>query len=398
MKKYKLDLSYLAIDGTGIKIYKDEETGLVKFGYPLNGLPQVRLVLGVNKQHIPLLGKCYPGNTSDVEVFDDLVDGLDSKYKELTRRSKKKYVVFDQGNLNKKNADHMRQYEDEKIFFVSLAKYATSKGFIDKVDKSKLKLVYENKISENNCTRIYGKSMKGSIYGKKCSILVCYNPDIDKKKNKTLDRNVQKVKDKVLEINKLKKPDAYDAEALISKYNLKRAMEVKGKKRFKLVINNTEIDNRRKYFGFFVPFSNDLSLKENLIDIYKFRDVIEEGFRVLKTDMEIAPEHHGRDDRIETHNVLVVCGYSLLSILRVILSAHGKKYSFSALKRLIISGYLNEGYCDHEHFKEKQKRLWTMSPKGFRKELSVVFSSLKIRVPKFDMALCPQISREMKDK
>jgi len=222
VKKYKLDLSYLAIDGTGIKIYKDEETGLVKFGYPLNGLPQVRLVLGVNKQHIPLLGKCYPGNTSDVEVFDDLVDGLDSKYKELTRRSKKKYVVFDQGNLNKKNADHMRQYEDEKIFFVSLAKYATSKGFIDKVDKSKLKLVYENKISENNCTRIYGKSMKGSIYGKKCSILVCYNPDIDKKKNKTLDRNVQKVKDKVLEINKLKKPDAYDAEALISKYNLKR--------------------------------------------------------------------------------------------------------------------------------------------------------------------------------
>ena len=50
VKKYKLDPDYLAIDGTGIKVYKDKETGLVKFGYPSKGLPQVKLVLGVNKR------------------------------------------------------------------------------------------------------------------------------------------------------------------------------------------------------------------------------------------------------------------------------------------------------------------------------------------------------------
>lgn len=395
VKKYKLNLSYLAIDGTGIKIYKDKETGLVKFGYPPNGLPQVKLVLGVNKQHIPLLGKCYPGNTADVEVFDDIVDGLDSKYNELSKKSRKNYVVFDQGNLNEKNVEHMREYEDKRIFFVSLARLATARRFIDNVDKSKLKLIYENEISENNCTKIYGKSMKGEIYGKKCSVLVCYNPDIAKKKNKTLDRRVENVRKKVIEINKSKKPDVSEAMALISKYNLKNALEVNGKKTFNLVVNDTEIENRRKYFGFFVPFSNDMHLNERMIDIYKFRDVIEEGFRVLKTDMEIAPGYHGKDDRIQTHNVLVVCGYLLLSILRVILAAHGKKYSFAALKRLIVSGYLNEGYYEHKQF--KNKRLWLMEPIGFREELKVVFSALRIRMPKFDMALHPQISREMND-
>ena len=200
---------------------------------------------------------------------------------------------------------------------------------------------------------------------------------------------------KVIEINKSKKPDVSEAMALISKYNLKNALEVNGKKTFNLVVNDTEIENRRKYFGFFVPFSNDMHLNERMIDIYKFRDVIEEGFRVLKTDMEIAPGYHGKDDRIQTHNVLVVCGYLLLSILRVILAAHGKKYSFAALKRLIVSGYLNEGYYEHKQF--KNKRLWLMEPIGFREELKVVFSALRIRMPKFDMALHPQISREMND-
>ncbi len=197
-----------------------------------------------------------------------------------------------------------------------------------------MKLVYERKVSENDSTRIYGKAMKGKIYGKKCSILVCYNPDICKKKNKTLDRRLENVKNKLIEVNKSKKPDKSEVMALLSKYHLKKALSVKGVKQFELVVDDTELEKRRKYFGFFVPFSNDTRLGRGLIDIYKFRDTIEEGFRVLKTDMEITPEYHSRDDRIETHNVLVVCGYLLLSILRVILAAHGKKYSFAMLKNL----------------------------------------------------------------
>jgi len=392
VKKYKLDLSYLAIDGTGIKVYKDKETGMVRFGYPLNGLPQIKLVLGINKQHIPLMCKCYPGNTSDVETFEDVVKGLDSKYKELSKKSKKKYVVFDQGNLNKENIECMRGYEDKKIFFVSLAKPATSKRFIGKVCKSELKLVYEREISEKEHTQIYGKPMKGKIYGKKSSILVCYNPDICKKKNKTLDRRLENVRTKIIEVNKSKKPDKTEVMALIATYHLKRALSVKGRKQLELVVDDTELEKRRKYFGFFVPFSNDTRLGKGLIDIYKFRDIMGEGFRVLKTDMEITPEYHSKDDRIETHNVLVVCGYLLLSILRVILAAHGKKYSFAELKKLIVSGHLKEGYYKHEQFKKDQ--LWISEPVGFREELNTVFSYLRIKPPEFDMDLMPTNSRK----
>lgn len=387
VKKYKLDLTYLAIDGTGIKIYKDEETGLVKFGYPPGGLPQLKLVLGVNKQHVPLIGKCYPGSTSDVNVFDDIITGLDSKYGDLCKRAKKRYVVFDQGNLSKKTIDHIRRYEDKGILFISIVRAGTRKRFIDGVDKSKMRLIYEKEINKNNHTKTYGKLKKGKIYGKDCNILVCYNPDIMAQKNKSLDQKVESVREKITEINKSKKPDVSEAKALISRCNLKKALEVKGRKRFKLVVDDTELEERRRYFGFFVLFSNDLDIGYKMIDIYKSRNIVEEGFRALKSDFEITPGYHSRDDRIETHNVLVVCGYLLLSVLRAVLADHKKRYSFMALKRLLISGYLEEGYYEHDLFKEK--RLWLRKPKGFRKELKTLFSSVGLKVPKFDVDLVP---------
>jgi len=82
----------------------------------------------------------------------------------------------------------------------------------------------------------------------------------------------------------------------------------------------------------------------------------------------------------------------LLSILRVILSAHGKKYSFAAMKKLIVSGYLKEGYYRHKQFKNNQ--LWISEPVGFREELNVIFSYLKIKPLKFDMDLMPINSRK----
>jgi len=392
VKKYKLDLTYLAIDCTGIRIYKDEQTGLVKFSYRSNGLPQVKLVLGVNGQHIPLLGKCYPGSTSDVMVFDDIIEGLNSRYEDLSKKSRKKYVVFDQGNLNKKNMDHIRSYESEGIFFVSIVRPGTKKRFIDKVDKSKMKLIYEREISRNNHTRIYGKPLKGKIYGKDCRVLVCYNPDIEAQKNNSLDRKVEEVRNKLTEVNKSRKPDAAEVAALISQKKLKRVLKVKGEEKLRLIVNDEELKERRRYFGFFVLFSNDLSLGCAMIDVYKTRNIVEEGFRALKSDMEITPEYHGRDDRIETHNVLVVCGYLLLSILRTVLAARGSKHSFRSLKRVLVSGYLEEGYYEHKQF--KGNRLWLRQPKGFGEEVKTLFSSVKIKLPKFELDLMPINSRK----
>ncbi len=394
IKKYKLDLTYLIIDGTGLQIYKDKETGFVKFGYPLSGLPQIKLVLGVNKEHIPLMGKCYPGNEPDVKVFDDIITDLESKYMDIDKTIAKKYVIFDQGNVNEETINHLCKYKDKNIFFVSMVRQGTRKKFIDKVDQSEMKVVYEKEISPNNITKIHGKLLVGEVYGKKCSILVCYNPDMNKQKNETMDQNIESVRKKIVDVNKMKKPDASEVTALISKYSLKKALTVKGKAKFKLIVDEDELKKRRKYFGFFVLLSNDILIDEKMIDIYKSRNIVEEGFRVLKTDMEVTPEYHCRDDRIETHTVLVVLGYLLLSILRTVMIKEGIKYSFAELKRIILSGYLEKGYYEHAQFKEKKLSL--ERPKGFGGELNKIFDTVGVKMPNFEVDLVPTNSKDIK--
>nr|QNO49157.1 hypothetical protein CDCKMDEO_00002 [Methanosarcinales archaeon ANME-2c ERB4] len=124
LKKYRLDLKYLIIDATRIKVWKDKETGLVRFGYSsgneLKNLPQVNLVLGVNSQQIPLFANTYPGNTSDVKMFEDFIHRINTRYRSLTQKVKDTFVIFDQGNVNEDNIKYLRTFKKDGIHFVSM--------------------------------------------------------------------------------------------------------------------------------------------------------------------------------------------------------------------------------------------------------------------------------------
>jgi len=112
VQKHSLDLEYLIIDATRIKVWKDKQTGMIRFGYcSKNGrknLPQINLILGVNNQQIPFFANMYPGNTQDVKMFDDFIRRINTNYQELTQKVKEKFMVFDQGNVNKGNIEHLR--------------------------------------------------------------------------------------------------------------------------------------------------------------------------------------------------------------------------------------------------------------------------------------------------
>ncbi len=124
-----------------------------------------------------------------------------------------------------------------------------------------------------------------------------------------------------------------------------------------------------------------------MLAIYKSRGVVEEGFRALKSDMAIDPVYHSKDVRIETHTVMVVLGYLLMSILRAILAQEGIKHSFGGLSETIRSGNAVVGYYEHEMWKEK--RLYVNRPIKMSDKLAEIFRILKIGVPRYDVKLEP---------
>ena len=387
VKIYHLDLNHLIIDATRIKIWKDKETDLVRFGYcsrnERKSSPQVNLILGVNNQHVPLFANPYPGNITDVKMFEDFIDRIGTKYQELTSKIKEKFVIFDQGNVNPGNIDYLRELKKKGIYFVSMVKTNSHGKFIKKVDKSTLPLIYSKEKSTNVITKIYGKVMDEEIYKKKSRILVCFNPDIMELKCKILERKVEHIKKMVDNGDKLD-----DIKMLISKYHLNKALKVfKKNRKLELEIINDVIETRKKRYGFFVLFTDheELSAKD-LIEIYKSRDIVEQGFRALKSDLEIDPVYHSRDDRIETHTVMVVFGYFLMSLLSVALDKiKFNHHSFAELKELIRSGNAVEGFYEHESLKKRLK-LWR--PIKLRDELEDIFKKLKIKIPGFDVTEC----------
>jgi len=355
VKIHHLDLKHLIIDATRIKIWKDKETELIRFGYcsknERKSSPQVNLILGVNNQHVPLFANTYPGNTQDVKMFGDFIDQISTRYHELTSHIKEKFVIFDQGNVNPGNIDYLQEFQKQGTYFVSMVKTNSSGKFIKKVDKSDLPMIYSKEKSKNVTTKIYGKVMDEEVYNKKSRVLVCYNPDLMELKCGILDQKVEHITKMV---NDGQNQD--DIKILISKYHLKTAIkivEINGK--MEIDIDDKVLENRKKGYGFFVLFTNHKRLSaEEFIEIYKSRDIVEQGFRALKSDLEIDPVYHSRDDRIETHTVMVVFGYLLMSLLSVVLSDRKIKYSFGELKSLIRSGNAVEGFYENEALKKKR--------------------------------------------
>jgi len=385
-KIYHLDLHQLIIDATRIKIWKDKETDLIRFGYcsknERKGSPQVNLILGVNNQHVPLFSYTYPGNSQDIKMFGDFIDRINTRYHELTSHIKEKFVIFDQGNVNQDNIDYIQELQKTGVYFVSMVKTSSSGKFIKKVDKSALPVIYSKDKSKNLITKIHGKIMDEEVYETKSRVLVCYNPDIMELKCKILDRKVEHIKKMVKDGE-----SQDDIKMQISKYHLKKALEIiKKDKNTEVKINDEVLKARKNRYGFFVLFTNHqgLSAKE-LIKIYKSRDIVEQGFRALKSDLEIDPVYHSRDDRIETHIVMVVFGYLLMSLLNAALNERKISYSFGELKELIRSGNAVEGLYENEMMKKKLK-LWR--PIKLSDELEEIFKKLMIKIPGFDVKEC----------
>lgn len=149
----------------------------------------------------------------------------------------------------------------------------------------------------------------GLCMEKQSRVLVCYNLGLMEQKCETLDRRVEEVRQAARERNA---PDAVSG--IISKYNLKRVLkyvEVDGK--WELDVDYNGIESRKERYRFFVLFTEHPGLSaEEMLVIYKSREIIEEGFRALKSNMWIDPVYHSEDMRIETHTVMVVLGYLMM--------------------------------------------------------------------------------------
>jgi len=409
-----MEFDELIIDGTSVYCYgKDEveepKNQIEKYkqinrtnGYSRDkrfDLPQINLLLGVNKHSVPLVFETFSGNAPDVTMFKIFLEKCRSDYPRLLKKVQNKYLIFDKGNNSQDNFKELDSLCDEHgCYFVT-----SIRPSMVSVKEQLLPLKIEDVpvIYEQKRTRLRGKTSTIFLYkgdSQERNILLYVNEEIAKKEQKELLDKLNEIPEKVEGINQQqdKIKDKLDAlEKLLRKKRLlsyfKRKVE---NERVKCVPIKEEIDKKLNLSGKFAIITNDFTLDaDSIIRIYKATGIVEQEFHLLKSVFSIRPVNHRLPKRIKVHCALVIWGVMAFALARLLLMKNKIELTFEELKDIVKDGYVSIG--DYIYLGYKSFRIQRTLNVNHR--LKNIFKTFKLKFDYFDIKLLPTIDEKNKE-
>jgi hypothetical protein len=86
---------------------------------------------------------------------------------------------------------------------------------------------------------------------------------------------------------------------------------------------------------YFIRTSYKDTSEKELWQIYNTIREVESTFRCLKSDLQIRPVHHQKDERIEAHLYLTLLAYQLVNTIRHMLKSQGLNYDWKNIVRIM---------------------------------------------------------------
>jgi len=302
----QLDLIFL--DTTSTYVYRDEETHYRKRGYSRDrrpDLPQFVLCVAVNTHGWPVSWEIFPGNTADIEVFNQVIAKLRERF-----QIGRVVIVADRGMISQKAIKDLTEHKDSPLDYVLGCRMRRHKEVTEEV----------------LCRTGRYQEVAANLKVKEVRIgdrryVVCLNPE---------------------EANK----DAADREAILAK--LEEIISQKGSKavvgnrgyaRFLKVakggvtINEEAVQADRRLDGKFVLVTNTSLPAAKVATTYKGLWRVERTFRKEKSTLQVRPIYHHRDDTSIGHIVASFLALRLEVDLQARLDKKGVDISWSDLMR-----------------------------------------------------------------
>jgi len=325
------------------KIYP--KTDLLQYGRSKDGKGDLKqLIVGVlmTREGVPIAHEVFPGNTSDLVSFVEIIKVLKEKYK-----IGKVILIADRGMISE---DNLRLLETEKLSYIlgvrmrKLSPVLRDKllvgiegmpGNIEDMQKIKDNLyTFEyplNKLTPDEITQIIQgvekninkkikKLTKAPSSSKEKTALELGMPAFDKE---SFTRDFIKRKyfvclnPYVAAANKKKRE--YFKEIIQKKIDTKPTKEWIVKNGYKkyinleanLKLNEDKLKEEEYYDGKWVLVTNDETINSNIAGVYyKSLQFVERGFHDLKSLITVRPIYHWKEERIKAH--IFVCFLSLI--------------------------------------------------------------------------------------
>ena len=385
IKEYNIPVNSIHADTTSKSLYGDyndcdEDTINITQGHSKDHRPDLKQILfglGVTKDKIIVIGDVMNGNTSDKSWNKDIL-------KELRELMKKQGLpdfiyVADSAAVTEGMLEELAGNNDDNPQIMFISRLPGTYGLEDElkqkaIDNSENWEEIGCISAKDGAAQYKVQSFIDNLYGKKYRFIVCYSSQLDQRKAKTLENNLEKEKGSALKVIKkfehtefYCKKDAQEAFEIQEKatnlkyhvltYNIETLENpVKRKKigrppktdvketqttykvHVKLHDNDVSIKEYRERNGMFVLVTNILDTNkmdnEATLKEYKEQSSVENNFRVLKDPAFIDELFLKTPTRVEALAYVILIALMVLTLLErtVRENLKGEK------ERLIVSG------------------------------------------------------------
>jgi hypothetical protein len=279
----------------------------------------------------------YTGNISEPGTFIDLVNSLKNQL-ELDSQKEKPLIVMDAGISTEENLNLIRDDYD----YVCVSRT---------VPKSYTKLSETaTEISDNRGNKI--ELVKVDVEGKEDNFLkvksaqkVLKEKSMDDKLTQRLEAQLLEIKEKLTKKRTIKKIAKIHEKVGAIKAKLSRVGWLydityieDAEKDIVTDIKWERKKEREKPKGeYFLRYTKNAISEDKIWDAYNQTRDVEAVFRCLKTDLDIRPIYHQKDEFIESHIWLGILAYQVVNYIRRELKQNDINYSWSTIVKKMSS-------------------------------------------------------------
>lgn len=332
-ESYGRDCSLVFYDVTNYYFESEEMTGLRQRGVSKENKKTgiVQMGLFIDRKGIPITYELFPGSTNDLSTMKPILEKIKKQY-----NLGKITIVADKGNNSGKNLDYIDQMGDKYIISQKIRMRGNTlsdivldqEGYITNPQKTfKYKTVERDRDIKNE---------KGQVTSTIKEHLLCFWSLKEERyqhgKRGLLDEKIDKfIKDPSL----LNASNSFGVKKYFKKttYDKETGEVVKIKNHYEF--NQEKYERDIRLDGYYAIVTNDLELTPfDIIDNYRQLSVIEDSFRVTKTDLEGRPVYVWTDEHIKGH--FLTC-YISLTLYRLLQLETKNQYSVAKLKEALSS-------------------------------------------------------------
>jgi len=277
----------------------------------------------INAQGFIRYSRIYEGNTPDVSTLEDMIKDLKAHSDTISD----KIVVMDAGIASEENLQYLI---GEKLKYVCVSRKQIKNYHInlnapvytvkDKRDNPiELQVFAPEGFSD---TWMYVKSAQKRIKEQSMAdkIFTRFEEELGSLSNGLDKKGTTKKIEKVWErIGRLK-----EKHRLVSgKYTIDVSAKNGIANQVTWQKKESEKTSQIDYGVYFIRTNFEKSNETQLWNAYNTIREVEATFRCLKTDLQLRPVHHQKDERIESHLYLAILAYQLVNTIRYMLKQRG---------------------------------------------------------------------------